>query len=190
MPAERRCLGCSRIRPREELIRMVRTPEGGVVFDITGRLPGRGAWLCPDRKCLTAAMKSRKLSWTYHKETKAPSVEEALADLAGLLRRRALSLVGIAARSGALVSGHDAVAEALERREAHLLLLAADLADRTRDDLAKRAGEAPRFVLGTMEELGKAMGHPDRGTAAITNPSLAGSITELYGIAAGYGLTI
>ena len=55
----RQCLGCREMRPKRELARIVRTPEGSIVLDLTGKENGRGAYFCPDRKCLEAAFKRK-----------------------------------------------------------------------------------------------------------------------------------
>ena len=58
----RSCCGCREKKPKRELIRVVRSPEGEVSFDITGRKAGRGVYLCNDKACLSKAIKSRALS--------------------------------------------------------------------------------------------------------------------------------
>ena len=60
-PPTRRCTGCGEHFPKSALIRVVRTPEGEVTLDTTGRKSGRGAYLCHDVKCLRRARKSRRL---------------------------------------------------------------------------------------------------------------------------------
>ena len=61
-PPMRMCIGCRERFDKRELIRVVRTPEGEVVIDDTGKKSGRGAYLCPgSSKCLTRAMKSKAL---------------------------------------------------------------------------------------------------------------------------------
>lgn len=57
----RQCVGCREMKPKKELIRVVRSPEGQVSLDFKGKLPGRGAYLCPDPACLARAKKSRAL---------------------------------------------------------------------------------------------------------------------------------
>ncbi|MDO4614283.1 MAG: YlxR family protein [Lachnospiraceae bacterium] len=59
---QRTCLGCRETKNKELLTRIVRTPEGTVELDPTGRKNGRGAYLCPDVKCLKKALKSKALS--------------------------------------------------------------------------------------------------------------------------------
>ena len=57
----RRCVGCMEQRPKRELIRVVRSPEGEISLDTTGKKSGRGAYRCPDPACLAKARKARRL---------------------------------------------------------------------------------------------------------------------------------
>ena len=57
----RQCLGCREMKPKQQLIRVVRSPEGILSVDRKGRQNGRGAYLCPDTACLRKAVKSRAL---------------------------------------------------------------------------------------------------------------------------------
>ena len=56
----RQCVGCCERKPKGELIRVVRTPEGEIVLDSTGRKNGRGCYLCASVKCFNKAKKSGK----------------------------------------------------------------------------------------------------------------------------------
>ena len=57
----RQCLGCREMKPKRELIRVVRSPEGEVSLDSRGKKPGRGAYICPSEECLKRAIKSKAL---------------------------------------------------------------------------------------------------------------------------------
>ena len=57
----RQCTGCREHKPKRELIRVVRSPEGEVSLDFCGKSPGRGAYLCPSVDCLAKARKSKAL---------------------------------------------------------------------------------------------------------------------------------
>lgn len=57
----RMCVGCRGMKPKKELIRVVRSPEGAVSIDETGKKPGRGAYVCRDEACLARAIKQRQL---------------------------------------------------------------------------------------------------------------------------------
>ena len=58
---QRQCVGCRTMRDKKELIRVVKTPEGEIVLDTTGKKSGRGAYVCPDIRCLKKARKARAL---------------------------------------------------------------------------------------------------------------------------------
>ena len=57
----RRCVGCGEHFPKSNLIRVVRSPEGEISLDTSGKKSGRGAYLCHDVKCLRKARKARRL---------------------------------------------------------------------------------------------------------------------------------
>ena len=73
----RQCVGCSERKAKGELLRVVRTPEGEIVLDFSGRKNGRGVYLCRDAKCLNKAKKSGKLA--THLECNIP--DEIFANL-------------------------------------------------------------------------------------------------------------
>ena len=57
----RMCVGCREMKPKQELIRVVKPPEGDCVIDFRGKASGRGAYVCRDTECLKKAQKSRAL---------------------------------------------------------------------------------------------------------------------------------
>ena len=77
----RQCLGCREMKPKRELLRVVRSPEGEVSLDTRGKKPGRGAYVCPNADCLKKAIKTRVLSRAL--ETEIP--EEVMQRLAAEL---------------------------------------------------------------------------------------------------------
>lgn len=58
---QRICVGCGQTRGKKELIRIVRTPDYHIVIDATGKMSGRGAYLCCRMECLTAALAGKQL---------------------------------------------------------------------------------------------------------------------------------
>ena len=58
---ERQCLGCNVHRPKRELIRVVRCPDGEIVLDAKGKTSGRGAYICPEKACFIKARKSKRI---------------------------------------------------------------------------------------------------------------------------------
>lgn len=61
----RQCVGCREMKPKKELIRVVKSPEGAISLDFRGKAPGRGAYLCPDPACLKRAVKSKALERAF-----------------------------------------------------------------------------------------------------------------------------
>ena len=58
---QRQCMGCRERKAKRELIRVVRTPEGDVKLDFSGKMNGRGAYICPSSDCLKKAQRSKAL---------------------------------------------------------------------------------------------------------------------------------
>ena len=58
----RQCLGCREMKPKHELVRIVRSPTGEVSLDFKGKKPGRGAYVCPSTVCLGRAVKTKAQS--------------------------------------------------------------------------------------------------------------------------------
>lgn len=61
----RRCNGCNEQKPKKELIRIVKSPDGEISLDLTGKKSGRGAYICNDLECLRKAGKSRRIDKTF-----------------------------------------------------------------------------------------------------------------------------
>ena len=61
----RMCVGCREMKPKRELLRVVKSPEGAVSIDVTGRKPGRGAYVCKSAECLEKAIRHRQLERAF-----------------------------------------------------------------------------------------------------------------------------
>ena len=61
----RQCTGCREMKPKRELLRVVRSPEGEVSIDFKGKKPGRGAYVCRNTDCLKRAVKSKALERSF-----------------------------------------------------------------------------------------------------------------------------
>ena len=79
----RQCLGCREMKPKRELIRVVKSPEGTVSLDFKGKLPGRGAYVCPDPACLAKARKSRGLERAFDAALPAQVWDDLEAQMKG-----------------------------------------------------------------------------------------------------------
>ena len=61
----RMCVGCGEMKPKSELVRVVKTTEGEIKLDKTGKLNGRGAYICREEKCLLAAQKAKRFEKAF-----------------------------------------------------------------------------------------------------------------------------
>ncbi|MBQ8826887.1 MAG: YlxR family protein [Oscillospiraceae bacterium] len=61
----RMCLGCGEMKPKKELIRAVKSPEGDISLDLTGKKSGRGAYICRSSECFAKARKARRLEKAF-----------------------------------------------------------------------------------------------------------------------------
>ncbi len=77
----RMCVGCREMKPKRELLRVVKSPAGDVALDRTGKAPGRGAYVCPDAQCLQRAVKTRQLERALEHPIGAPVFEALNASL-------------------------------------------------------------------------------------------------------------
>lgn len=64
---QRKCVGCGEMKDKKHLLRIVRSPEGEITLDLTGKKPGRGAYICAQEQCLTKAVKEKRLERALEK---------------------------------------------------------------------------------------------------------------------------
>lgn len=77
------CIGCQEKKAKKELVRVVRTPQGEVVLDLTGKKSGRGAYICPSESCFKRALKGKRLE----KHLDKPVSQEVITAISDLLER-------------------------------------------------------------------------------------------------------
>ena len=77
----RQCLGCREMKPKRDLIRVVRSPEGVISIDAKGKAPGRGAYLCPDPECLRRAIRAKAISRAFDTEIPQEVYDSLLAEM-------------------------------------------------------------------------------------------------------------
>ena len=79
----RQCIGCSEMKEKKELIRIIKTPEGELVLDQTGRQNGRGAYICNKKECLAKARKSKGLERSFKQSINAEIYDALEKELLG-----------------------------------------------------------------------------------------------------------
>jgi uncharacterized protein len=120
----RMCAVTRQVRPIDELIRFVVSPQGGVVPDLKRKLPGRGLWISASRQTVAEAARRNQFSKGFKRELRvAPTLA---ADTENLLVRSAIEALAMAAKAGQVVSGFSKVEGALEQRQVRALIHASD----------------------------------------------------------------
>ena len=76
---ERQCVACRKLRPRNELIRLVRLPEGQITLDATTTLHGRGAYVCRERPCVERAAKARSFNKALRRNVPDELIKDVIA---------------------------------------------------------------------------------------------------------------
>ena len=80
----RRCTGCGEHFPKNTLIRVLRTPDGEVVLDLTGKKSGRGAYICKKSECLTLAIKKKRIDTAFKMTVDSEIYSTLLKELNGI----------------------------------------------------------------------------------------------------------
>ncbi len=78
---QRKCVGCGEMKSKKELIRVVRSPEGDISLDLTGKKAGRGAYVCPEKECITKAYKGHRLEKALEKQVNDDVYKKLLEEL-------------------------------------------------------------------------------------------------------------
>ena len=178
---QRTCIATRQTLPREDLLRFVLAPDGRVVFDLKGSLPGRGAWLAPERAAFEEALRRRAFSRAFKAPAQVPP--DLHAQVLGQLRRAALDALSLARKAGEATFGFEKVRQALKRGEVAVLIAAHDGARDGRSKLAalKKALESDIPVVETFSaaELGLAFDRERVIHAAIRPGGLARKFLRL-----------
>ena len=120
----RMCAVSRQVRPIDELIRFVISPQGDVVPDLKRKLPGRGMWLTASRGVVAEAVRRHHFGRAFKRELRIP--QTLPADIEALLVRSVTEALGIAAKAGQVVAGFGKVESALREGTAEVLIHASD----------------------------------------------------------------
>ncbi|MDB5484200.1 MAG: hypothetical protein JWR73_1836 [Tardiphaga sp.] len=181
---ERMCAVTREVRPIDELIRFVMTPDGAVVADLKRKLPGRGLWVTASRKAVAEAARKNVFARGFKRAIKPqPTLAD---DTEQLLVRGAMDALAMAAKARQAVAGYSKVENALTQRQVAILLHASDGAVdgiRKLDGLARqsvaddeRANEIPIVTALNSEQLDLALGRSNVIHAAV----LAGPASKSF----------
>lgn len=163
----RTCVGCGKVMEKESLIRIVSSPDGLLVPDLKGKLPGRGAYICCSTSCIQMAARHKALARSLKRMVELPELRSLDQKIRHLLEERICSFLGILMKGKKIVTGRESIQKSFQKGEVHLLLQAADVSSPilsdtrqgvpvrvllSRETLGHSVGKAPQPVLGVVDE--------------------------------------
>ncbi|MFS4438391.1 RNA-binding protein [Paracoccaceae bacterium GXU_MW_L88] len=172
---ERRCIATRESGDKAEMIRFVVGPEGQVVPDLAGKLPGRGLWVSARRDALAQAIKKNAFARAAKQGVTIP---EGLAETVDrLLAERLISLIAMARKAGLAVAGFEKTKAALMDGAA-LLVQASDGSDSGKSKLRPPKGQNSYITTLDADELGLAFGRDHVIHAALLPDALTDRVRQ------------
>ena len=167
----RECISCSSHKPKAEMMRIVITnSEDGDKkrdFDESGKVRGRGAYICRSPKCIDEAFEKGLIT------------EEEKAELHDSLAKYAISMLSIAAKAGKICSGEVQCEAAISDGKASLVIIAGDASPNTEKKFSNKCTyyKIPYIKYGDKEAIGRAIGRENRSCVAVTDDGIADCIS-------------
>lgn len=171
---ERKCIVTGDVQPKSGLIRFVIAPDGQVVPDILGKLPGRGIYVTADRGVIETAKRGQ-----FARAAKVQvSVPDGLAaEVERQQARRVVDLIALARKAGLAIAGFEKVKSALAAEQVRVLLQASDGSERGKTKLWTPTG-ARYYGCLTSDELGLAFGRQSVIHGALAAGGLSDRVVE------------
>ncbi len=173
---ERKCIVTGESQPKAGLIRFVVGPEGQVVPDLLGRLPGRGFYVTAGRAALEKAVKKGLFARAARMPVKVP--DGLVAEIEDQLVRRVCDLISLARKAGDAVMGFEKVKEWLEKGRAVVLIQASDGSERGKTKLHAPPGDESFIGCLTARELGLSFGREHAIHGALASGGLTPRVVE------------
>lgn len=186
---QRRCIVTRRTAPKTDLIRFVVAPDGTLVADVDGRLPGRGLWVVAERDAIESARTGGLFAKAARRRVDVPA--DLLQTVEDQLRRRCIDGLAMARRAGQAVAGFEKVRAWLAAGKAAVVLTAHDGAVDGRGKLYRLCPDLPRVETLNAADLAVAFGRDHVVHAAMADGGLARGLLaqarRLAGIGIGHG---
>jgi hypothetical protein len=129
----RSCAGCRTVKAKSLLLRYVLSPNGEAVLDYNSKLPGRGAYICPERDCIESVVKERGFARAFKQQVSSPSVEVLLDAVTAKAKARIDSLVIFAVKAGKAFLGTVSVEEGIKKGRVVHLFCSIELTEKAKE---------------------------------------------------------
>nr|WP_320051102.1 DUF448 domain-containing protein [uncultured Desulfuromonas sp.] len=178
---QRSCAVCRNRVDQDQLIRYVVAPGGRLVVDYQHKLPGRGAYTCFDRDCITRAVQRRAFTRSLKNAQIDVDIDSLITELRLQVEARVLNLIGMARKAGLVASGSQLVLASLKNPEQIAWVLLAD--DVTQNVGSKVREQTARACIPLIEcfdkaTLGQALGLSERSVLALKVSPLAQTLNH------------
>ncbi|AHD02584.1 RNA-binding protein [Leisingera methylohalidivorans] len=173
--SERKCIATGETQPKQGLIRFVMGPDGQVVPDVMGKLPGRGVYVASSRAALETAVKKKLFARSFKAQVQVP--DDLVQEVERQVARRLVELISLARKSGDAVSGFERVKDWLYKEDARVLIQASDGSGRGKSKLS--TPYKGKFIgCLTADELGLAFGRQTAIHAALASGGLSKRVVD------------
>ena len=179
--AKRTCIGCRKTLPQGELVRYVLAPDGTLLVDYRHRLPGRGAYTCPEPACISAAVRRGQFARALRRQLPTVTAEELLASLKGQIWEGVHGLISLARKAGQVLSGSNLVLDAMAAPiPPTLVLVAKDISAGVGEKITGKAAACgiPCWHCFDKETFGRLLGKEERSVIAVRKHPLAVSMHQ------------
>ncbi len=178
---KRSCLGCRKVKDKSDLMRFVLSPDGMPTPDLLSKLPGRGAYICPDKSCLRDALSRRQFDRAFKKDVKIASADDLISTIVLTMENRIAAYVALANKAGQIISGSDMVMKILKKdSKERIILFSTDVSGDIRQkvvNLAEKNG-TEYFSLFDKERVGALIGKSLRSVVAVEGQGFVSSIKK------------
>ncbi len=172
---ERRCIATRQVRPAAEMFRFAVGPDGQIVPDILGRLPGRGIWVSADAQALTRAVEKGLFARAAEGAVTVPA--DLLARTEALQAAHVIALLSMARKAGDAIVGYEKVKDWLQKGRAAVLIQASDGSARGKQKLRPPPGSGSFIGCLRAQEMGLAFAREHAIHGALAAGGLAQRIS-------------
>lgn len=169
-------MGCRNTHPQSELLRYVLSPDGEILPDYRGKLPGRGAYTCLNPDCIRKALRQNRFARAFRKPVQQRDAEELLLQVGSQIRLKMFSLLGMARKSGVALTGSGSVGSMLSSSEPPaFILLADDISEGIASKIIHSAEKikVPVYSFVDKGTMGHLLGKGERSVVALKKSGIA-----------------
>jgi len=176
---QRSCISCRTTRDKKDLLRFVLAPDLTLVPDLLSKLPGRGAYTCLNRECLSGAAQKGQFARAFKGEVKFEGPGLLIEQIVIRLHERIGSYLALSNKAGKVVSGSDRVMESIKKKKSGFVFIAIDISTEIGAKVLEMANrfDVPHIAIFNKDRLGAFIGKGLRSVVSIEHGGFVDKIT-------------